>query len=204
MFKAIGAIILIARCGCLTAQQVINPQVIAWLDTGYAFGTTDTARSEAIWNGGKGRQDLINIVKDTSLNFIYRFLASDILFERDRNYPAGVDKKMLGRLYAEAMAMPVSGAEQWGRPFERKHYGVLGEDLLRIGKDAEPALATLLNNTEELYFGGSDKNWERPNSYDLRVMDFAAFYICKIQRWHYHCFHSARLRNCRIRSLKEN
>lgn len=202
MYKISTAILLLFWCTLVWSQPPGQDEILAWLDTAYSFGTRDTARSETVWQGGKGRPALIAIVQDTSLKFKHRFLASDILFERDPKYPDGVDKKMLGRLYAEALSMPVAGAESWGRPFERNQYGALGKDFIRIGEDAVPALAGLLNNNKELFYGGSDKNWEAPNSYELRVKDFAAFYICKIKHWRYRCAHSRKTRDRKIEKLK--
>lgn len=187
------------------AQSKINPTVLAWLDSTYYFFASydDTTKSEPVWKNGAGKSDLVAIVNDTTLQLKPRFLAAEILFERDATFPNGTDLFLLGRLYSDALKEPVSAAAEWGRPFVRKDLGVIGPHLLRIGKPAVPAFASLLDNNEKIFYSGGDKDTEVPNSYRFRIKDFAAFYICKLNGWRYHCFKSPEKRDKKIARLKQ-
>lgn len=194
----------------IAAQNTNTPvhpaALLTWLDTtSYFFWSyDDLTQSEPVWKGGAGRADLISIVSDTTVPFKPRFLAAEILFARDTSFPQGMDLSMLGRLYASALEKPVTGANEWGKPFEKGKdiYGFIGPNLLRIGSAAVPALAMLLDNERKLYYAGGDKDTEIPNSYQLRIKDFAAFYICELNGWKYRCPKSRLLRNIRINKLK--
>lgn len=180
--------------------------LLTWLDTtSYFFWSYDEpARSEPAWKDGAGRADLVSIVADTTVAFKARFLAAEILFVRDTSFPKGMDLALLGKLYASALAKPVAGANEWGKPFDHgeSSHGIIGKHLLRIGAAAVPALATLLDNERKLFYSGGDKSTEIPNSYRLRINDFAAFYISELKGWKYHCPKSRLVRNMHIHKLK--
>lgn len=190
---------------CLNALPAqINPASVGWLDSAtYFFGTPeDSAKYQVVWKHGAGKNELLAIVNDTMQPFKPRFLAAEILFGMLPGFPEGANTKVLGQLYAQSMIENVGSGDDWGRPFERHEYGSYGLHLLRIGSDAVPALSGLLNNNHKIYYGGSDKNWERPASYQLRIKDFAAFYICRIKGWMYHCPKSQSKRDRKINRLK--
>lgn len=197
-------------CFRLAGQETVLPAhpaaMLKWLDTtSYFFSLyADTTYSEPVWKGGIGRADLKAIAADTALTLKQRFLAAEILFARDTSFPEGMDLDRLGKLYATALDKSIGGANEWGKPFGNGDYkyGFIGPHLLRIGPAAVPALAALLKNEKKMYYAGGDKSTEVPNSYRLRIKDFAAFYICTLKGWRYHCYRSPKLRNCRINKLK--
>lgn len=151
---------------------------------GYIPAGTDSL-IETFWKNGAEKATLLAVVADPVNSVRVRFLASEILFEKDAAYPAATDTKMLGQLYADALSMGIGGANIWGEPFSKNNYGYVGPHLLRIGKDAAYALAKLLGNKNPLFYGGSEKYALHQNSYKVRTCDFAAFYIGKIMGWKY-------------------
>jgi hypothetical protein len=147
--------------------------------------------TDSIWREGKNERPLLAIVSDSVYDDYARFLASEILFEKKKNYPVKELEEPLAPIYANALL--ITGAHSsnsrlcgnlWGFMYNGSNYGnsnhdVLGTHLIKIGKKAVPYLVELLDDKELIAYIGSQEA-TTGNSYKYRVKDAAAYYIGEI------------------------
>jgi hypothetical protein len=148
------------------------------LDLGYTelFLRLSDEHLLAIWEPPNAPAQLAQLVLDDSASDEARFLAAEILFRKQENFPPQDSKERLGRLYAIALQNAQSG-NLWGLPgyldsLPAEHYVSLGESALAT-------LMPLLDDEREVLYEGS-REATYGNSYRYRVKDFAAFYISQI------------------------
>jgi hypothetical protein len=176
-------------CSTTNQTNVRNDKLAAQLtEIGYAHLFQLGARSlaDSIWRSEKNHQALPEIVSNTGYDDYARLLASEILFEKEMNYPAKELADTLAYIYSKALFITGhhSGSiyldgNLWGFMYEGMDDGRFGLRLLKIGEKAVPYLSKLLDDNGLMVYEGSEETLvgERLN---YRVKDAAAYYIGRI------------------------
>lgn len=135
---------------------------------------------EAIWSAASGPM-LEELVKDASQPTRARFLAAEVLFDKDFTFLSRVDGAEVARVYCEALVKNYTGAaNHWGLLYQENDLGPVGRRFLAMGASATPALVQLLDvSTPAAAYLGSETATVG-NGYHYRIKDFAAFYLGKI------------------------
>ena len=147
-------------------------------DRGYQrlfMAMNDQAIDEA-WNAAGGATGLDAVIGDTSTSWKARYLAAELRLRKDPAWKPA-DPGTVARAYAEALRAEVM-ANPWGMPGELDE--PLGKHVVALGEPAVAALGPLLTDARRIDYGGS-KEATVGNEYQLRVKDFAAFFIAKIR-----------------------
>ncbi len=112
-----------------------------------------------------------------------RFLACEVLFERDLGFLAAVGPAAVARIYADALVNDRTGmANSWGLLWEHNDAGPVGERFIELGAESLPALTPLLDDTRApLTYQGSEAATVG-NAYGFRIKDYAAFYAGIVNR----------------------
>ena len=125
---------------------------------------------------------LRRIVADEKAPLKARFLACEILSEKEKLFEGEVNRPQLAKIYTRALVQNIPGnANAWGLLYEEKDDGPVGIHFLMIGRDAIPFLSELLDNSDQtLRYEGSEEATVG-NAYRYRIKDFAAYYIGRIR-----------------------
>jgi len=102
-----------------------------------------------------------------------RFLAAEILFERQPDYPPEGANVALALVYAHALQTTDMG-NLWGLPGEISPFA--GQHLVALGKPIIAELMPLLEDARPVFYEGSEEA-TLGNRYQYRVKDFAAFFL---------------------------
>ena len=162
------------------------------------FMRLDDADLNELWDKPGAPEALTSILLDQSANAEARFLAAEILFERQPGFPPDELRTLLGQLYACALSQAEMG-NPWGLPGELD--GQAGQHLVKIGWPAIKALLSLLDDQRQIQYAGS-KEATFGNSFLYRIKDLAAFYISKIGRHPYVLHESPEARDIEILRLR--
>ncbi|MGB3695719.1 MAG: hypothetical protein WA896_11610 [Spirulinaceae cyanobacterium] len=162
-------------------------------EAGYSglFLQSDRSLSTSIWQNGENRIYLEHIVKSSNYSDLTRLLASEVLYANVGNYPPEEWRHTLAYIYSKALG--ITGSEtgnfeilgnQWGFMYHAeeqgaKDYGELGTHLIETGTEATPYLTELLDNSETIFYEGSQEA-TLGNSLEYRVKDAAAYFIGQI------------------------
>jgi hypothetical protein len=147
-------------------------QALATLGYLELFQRRDDTELQRLWTRPDAPAELRRLSLDTGQSALPRFLASEVLFERDSGWPREDDRAVLATLYAQALQQNLTRmANSWGLPGEAA--GPVGSHVLILGPAAVPAFAALLSDVTELGYSGS-KEALLGNSYHYRVQDVAA------------------------------
>jgi hypothetical protein len=183
---------------CLSIEKNMSQESIQTIsasltDAGYTglFLSGDRSLSDSIWQNGENRTSLEQIVKSSEYPDLARILASEVLYEKVPDYPLEEWNSTLAYLYSQALAltgvetggMQITG-NQWGFMYHSdeagvQDYGALGLHLMETGTTAIPHLTKLLDNTDTIFYEGSEEA-TLGNSLRYRVKDAAAYFIGKI------------------------
>jgi len=143
------------------------------------FERLDHRALDEIWDDGRARRALEELVADTSADPQSRFLAAEILFARLPDYPPQQAIGELAGIYAAALReAPQRGANAWGLPGHAD--GLLSRHVMQLGTAAVPALAGLLKDARPVGYEGSQEA-TLGNSFHFRVQDIAASLIAGIR-----------------------
>ncbi len=143
------------------------------------FQGPDEEALRTLWNEPGVPEALATLAGDPEAPTLARFLAAEILFDKQEKYPPEEQKKQLASVYATALAQNFTeAANTWGLPGILG--GLAGEHFEALGGAAIPELASLLDDDRRVYYEGSQEA-TLGSSYGYRVKDLAAFYISKIR-----------------------
>jgi hypothetical protein len=155
------------------------------------FQYIESTKINFIWQDGQNKTALLNIVLKVDYDDYTRLLASEILFLKDKNYPAESMHEVLAYIYAKALfisgdtskSFRISG-NFWGFMYFSDEngindFGIIGTHLMTTKDKAIPYLVKLLTNSEILFYEGS-QDATIGNGLKYRVKDAAAYYIGKI------------------------
>lgn len=143
------------------------------------FERLDHKTLDDIWDNGRARGALEELVADASADPQSRFLAAEILFARLPGYPPRQATGDLAGIYAAALrAVPEHGANAWGLP--GRVDGQLGRHVFALGAVAIPQLRGLLNDARAVGYEGS-QDATLGNSFHFRVKDISASLIARIR-----------------------
>lgn len=136
---------------------------------------------DRIWENPEHHQILNTILDDTSISSEARFLAAEVLFQKDLFFTRQHSPAMVAAIYADALSNNRTGmANSWGLLYEHQDDGPVGITFLNMGKEAISALSALLDDERDhLEYQGSEEA-TIGNQYRYRVKDFAAYYIGRI------------------------
>lgn len=158
------------------------------INAGYAglFLQGDMSLADTIWQKGKIKTKLEQIIFSESASGYGKFLAAEML----RKYKVGfkeADVPVLARVYSDMLKNTgvKAGKEVrltanlWGFLYEMDDPGYLGRQLISFGNAAVPYLKELLEDEDPVLYEGSQEA-TLGNQYQYRIKDFAAFYLSKI------------------------
>jgi hypothetical protein len=148
----------------------------------FNYANRDSAIA-AVWadHGGSGRLEAIARARAAPMKA--RFLACEVLFEKEFTFVSAVGGSVVAEIYAQALVHNLTGmANSWGLLYQHDDEGPVGIRFAMIGADAVPALVPLLDDdSRPLVYVGSEEATVG-NAYGFRVKDYAAFYLGKIKR----------------------
>lgn len=146
----------------------------------------------SIWDDGKNRTYLERIILGQHFEDIIRLVASEILYKEVPDYPPDEYDDALAYVYSQALRMTGNNdsfvsnlmGNQWGFLYYDDELGdagieAMGRHLLATGKKSIPYLMRLLDNTNRIFYEGSQEA-TLGNSLKYRVKDAAAYYIGKL------------------------
>jgi hypothetical protein len=169
------------------------------------FSEKEGALADSLWNMTDGEEILKRVAYRNGSNRTQRFLAAEIVFRKDKNYPPKEDKQLLHDLshaYANALSYDYAPyGEYWGS-LEHDSIGICGEHLLRIGKAAIPELTQQTLN-QEFDFYLDYKSGYVGTQYGARKKDHAAFFISRLLNEPYIFNKDKEGRNTDIEILRE-
>jgi len=141
---------------------------------------------DSLWNQYQEAL-FVNLIKCETCSFKSRFLASEIIFHKKTFLPEKEMLPVLGKIYANTLKrsgisnnQDLLVANGWGFLYEEDDVGFIGKRIILIGEPIIPYLYDLLDNTDEVFYQGSE-DATIGNSYQYRIKDIAAFYIAKIK-----------------------
>jgi hypothetical protein len=151
----------------------------ALLGLGYQelFLFLDRAALDDLWSGADAPQRLRRLAEDQSADMRARFLAAEVIWERDPSRPPRAPD--LGAVYAAALREAVTGvANPWGLPGAGN--GVVAGHVAALEpRSSAPAFLTLFDDDTGVLYAGSEDATEG-NSYDYRVRDIAAELVARL------------------------
>ena len=137
----------------------------------------------SFWSESNSRQNLENLVRDTSASPLARFLACEVLFDKEFLFIGSVGPEIIAPVYVHALQNNFTGfANTWGLLYEHDDTGPVGSNLVTLGADAVPALIPLLSDERVLLEYKGSEEAIVGNDYKFRIKDFAAYYLSKITR----------------------
>ena len=159
-----------------------NPIIekISYLGYEKLFQYLDETPLLDIWSNGENQQILESIVLDQTIDSDTRFNAAEILFYKTKTFPNAKHKSYLAQLYAEMLGRDdeLLSGNVWALPGEID--GEVGKHLLQLGQEAIPYISPLLENSNRIYFEGSEEA-TIDDEYQYRINDLAAYFISKIR-----------------------
>ncbi len=170
-------------------------------DLGYRelFQRLDNEAVDRIWNQDGAPAALAQLALDAKASPQARFLAAEILFAKDPQYPPDSAKATLASVYAIALKDDFTMmANPWGLPGKLDS---VGRHVVALGEAAVPEMARLLNNTNAASYGGS-REATAGNRYHYRVKDIAAYLISQIKGIPYTVGQTPEERDAEIEQLK--
>jgi hypothetical protein len=150
------------------------------IDLGYVelFMRQDDDSLSAIWTRPDAPARLEELAVGEDAPGLARFLAAEILFRKQKDFPTAAAASPLASVYAKALSDNFTTmANPWGLPGSLD--GQVAQHFLALGKAALPQLEKLLDNRDEILYGGS-KEATVGNSYRFRVKDMAASLIAAL------------------------
>lgn len=144
---------------------------------------------DAIWSEPDSLSRLEAVAADEQAPLKARFVACEVMFEREDTGIDVVGQARVAGIYAAGLQANVTGmANPWGMPFEGYDYGPAGARLVGMGQLAVAALLPLLDDGRPgpVYEGSEEATVGNARGY--RIKDFAAFYLSRITKtpmaWH--------------------
>ena len=144
---------------------------------------------DAIWAEPDSLRRLEAIASDGGAPLAARFVACEVLYEREFTFLGVVGRERVAGIYVAAFQQNLTGmANSWGLLYEGDDYGPAGARLVGLGAAAIPALLPLLHDDHPgpIYAGSEEATVGNARGY--RVKDYAAFYLSKIAKipvpWH--------------------
>lgn len=189
---------LVYPWGTISCNYIAERKLVAHLNSMDHCLVREKDRNK-IWNNFNGALYLRNIAKNKLYSNKARFLAAEILFGKDKNYPPKNLKKSLAYVYANALLDGYNCSyNNWGYPFATT---IRGLHFVRLGSQALPSLISLLNNNKRILFDGSS-NASLSNRYHFRIKDMAAVFISHICHIEFKVYHDVAKRDKQIERIK--
>lgn len=170
------------------------------LDYEDLFLRLDYTNLEKLWNAPDMPSRLAELALNPEASNKARFLAAEILFHEQSDYPPQEAIEQLVSVYADALSN-ADIANPWGLPGELGDQA--GKHFVQLGELAVPALIAMLDNKRPVLYSGS-KEATVGNSYNYRVKDFAAFYISQIRHLPYVVHEQQQTRDAEIEKLRSS
>lgn len=168
----------------------------------YFFYPDHQETLEFIWSIESDQVVFQDICTNAEIDLLARIVAAEVLLQADLLLFYEVDRRKLAKIYVEAFENDISKmADSWGIPFEQSRYGILGDHLISIGEMAIPFLKPLLSNESLRNNYIESEVGALAEGYKLRVKDFAAFYISRIQGQTYDFLADPKARDRQIKIL---
>ena len=134
--------------------------------------------ADSLWNMQDGEEIIRRVAYRTGSRRNERFIAAEIVFRKDPNYPPKDDQQLLKDLshaYGSALSNDYAPfGDYWGNP-KKGTIGICGKHLLRIGDLTIPELTRLVLNQEFDFYMDYDTKWK--GQYTPRKKDHAAFFL---------------------------
>jgi hypothetical protein len=151
------------------------------------FLSGQQSRADAIWAQGRNRAALEAILADHATPLQAKFLAAELL-RANGVKPDGAAAAVVAEAYAAALASTSETAgnpwhlngNAWGYVQHADDPGPLGRVVIGLGQAAVPPLLKLLGDDGPVVFEGS-REATTGNKLQLRIKDFAAYYLSKIE-----------------------
>ncbi len=208
-------VLLTGVFGCGNEQDDLASELVS---NGYLYYFTNANGIEArdSLSADKTAQELLKqIVSDSNMNSVARFIAAEILQEDTSKlfYDPGMTET-ISKIYTGGFtnAKYVQGKPEniWMLPCytddtigDRAVVLAAGEHLLALGENAIPGLIEQLADTTRLYISMGSQREIFSDDLHFRVKDVAAFFICKIQGWEFNSCLSPVERDVEIEAIKE-
>jgi len=159
--------------------------VAAGYDGLFLYG--ERSRADALWARGGNQPALEGIIADATTSLQTKFLAAELLRAKGVRLSSAA-APVCAEAYAAALASTseTSGnpwrlnGNVWGFVQHADDPGVLGRVLIGLGRVAVPHLVKLLSDDGAIIFEGS-REATTGNKLQLRVKDFAAYYLSQIE-----------------------
>ena len=193
----------------------MDPSLQALADQLIEFGydglflSIDESDLDSIWSKPGGPDRLKELVRTSVLPWQARFLAAEICFARQPDFPPQEALPVLAEIYTTALAQTgvLTGdfyfpANRWGFLYEFDDPGEVGQHLVSLGEAAVPGLVSLLDNNDAVLYEGS-REAVVGNEYQFRVKDIAAFYLGKIRHIPVKYYREPKKRNVEIKRLQQ-
>jgi hypothetical protein len=160
------------------------------IETGYfgLFLHGNNSLAESIWQNGNNLTSLKQIIQTPTSSLHGKFLAAEMLRQFEVEFePRQYEELVDAYLYAlkntssdRNNPLGLNG-NLWGLLNIEDDAGHLGQQIIKFGPAAIPALTELLDDhAGRILYEGSEEA-VIGNSYRYRIKDFAAFYISKIK-----------------------
>jgi hypothetical protein len=141
------------------------------------FLRLDDTALDRVWQQ-HAPEELRKLALDSGRPFLPRFLAAELLYARNSEFPAPDARRVLATLYAEALRQNMTRmANPWGLPGDLD--APVAAHALALGDAVVAALAPLLGDGTQLRYSGSQEA-TYGNSYNYRVKDKAAELIAEL------------------------
>jgi hypothetical protein len=215
------SICLITGCSTVNKSEIkkINSNELKLASTltevGFSglFQYGERSLCDSVWQDGENQNALLGIVSNPEYHDYARILASEVLYAKSSDYPPANLEDKLAYIYSKAIE--ISGSKEgsflsgnlWGFMYYSDKnnyvdYGQLGSHLMKIGKKNIPHLIPLLDNSNYLFYEGSEEA-TIGNSLKYRVKDVAAYYIGKLSGISIQFYEKHVDRDAEIERLKE-
>jgi hypothetical protein len=164
------------------------------------FQNYDQKDLDSIWNEDNAAKKLSSLAINPEMPPLACFLAAEIMFLKQEEYPPQDHKKQLSVVYATALTQNFTeSANTWGLP--NIQIGDTEIHFIALGEAAIPELTHLLENNSRVYYAGSQEA-TLGNAYGYRIKDLAAYYISKITNLVFEIDQDPRKRDESIKRLK--
>jgi hypothetical protein len=177
----------------MNKKKLLLAEQLTQLGYSKLFQLGEHSLADSIWEDGKNYQNLLEIVSKNDYDDYARLLASEILFLKQKDYPTKDLEYILAYIYTKALFITGDNAKSfrlsgnlWGFMYHTDKLGfndngILGNHLLNTKKKALPYLLKLLDDTEIIFYEGSQEA-TLGNSLKYRVKDAVAYFIGKIMK----------------------
>ncbi|WP_428265896.1 hypothetical protein [Haliangium sp.] len=175
--------------------------VEALVEAGYRglFMSLGSDRVDELWNE-HGLAGFSALLADPAIDDQARFLAAEVVYRVNNDWPENAPLDLLAAAYAAALANDYIGAANpWGLP---ETLGVVSLHVLEMGQAATPHFLALLDDDTPVQYAGSE-GATIGNRYRYRVKDIAAFLVSCIEMSAYGVSEDPDERDRRIEALRE-